>query len=300
MKLIDILVEELPRRGGWPKRAANATQDEDGEVCFSRCRIPDFGFASWNNGDWVSGAEFHTSKATDYAATIITANSTKPRWLPKVTAGLSGVVVSVQCHAEQRLTSSIVAGAVSENQQAWPKHHKESDVVVNPFSNAGQAFWRHENSVVDIIAYRLHQPQEVAEVDEEADLNECIGQDVQSVWSGDGLPPVGCECELKFKYHDSDVRWSPVVVLWQRDDDTLVEYVENKLKNAILLIRNTSERVDFRPIRSEADKKRDAAVEDIDYWLPEFIADTPNELYHAKKIYDAIAAGKVRGVKLED
>lgn len=65
MKLIDILVEELPKRGGWPKSAENATQDEDGEVCFSRCRLPVFGFASWNNGDWVSGAEFHAAKATD-------------------------------------------------------------------------------------------------------------------------------------------------------------------------------------------------------------------------------------------
>lgn len=30
MKLIDLLVKELPKRGGWPEVALNATQDEDG------------------------------------------------------------------------------------------------------------------------------------------------------------------------------------------------------------------------------------------------------------------------------
>lgn len=89
-------------------------------------------------------------------------------------------------------------GAVSENQQAWPKRHKESDVIVNPLSNAGQAFWRHENSVMDIIAYRLRKPQEAeqAKADDENDLNECIGQGAAPVWNGEGLPPVGCECEV--------------------------------------------------------------------------------------------------------
>jgi hypothetical protein len=35
MKLIELLVKELPNRGGWPEVALNATQDKDGEVCFS-------------------------------------------------------------------------------------------------------------------------------------------------------------------------------------------------------------------------------------------------------------------------
>lgn len=55
----------------------------------------------------------------------------------------------------------------------------------------------------------------------------------------------------------------------------------------------------FRPLRTEADKKRDAAIEAIDWYMPECILDTPNEFGHAKKIYDAIAAGKIPGVKLE-
>lgn len=36
MKLIDILVQELPKRGGWPAEAIFAMQDSDGLVKFSR------------------------------------------------------------------------------------------------------------------------------------------------------------------------------------------------------------------------------------------------------------------------
>lgn len=34
MKLVELLVQELPKRGGWPEHATKARQDEDGEVCF--------------------------------------------------------------------------------------------------------------------------------------------------------------------------------------------------------------------------------------------------------------------------
>ena len=56
----------------------------------------------------------------------------------------------------------------------------------------------------------------------------------------------------------------------------------------------------IKPLRTEAEMKRDAAAEAIDWYMPECITDTPNEFYHAKKIYDAIATGKIPGVKLED
>lgn len=37
MKLIDILVEELPRRGGWPKGAKCITQDGDWKIEPASC-----------------------------------------------------------------------------------------------------------------------------------------------------------------------------------------------------------------------------------------------------------------------
>lgn len=147
-----------------------------------------------------------------------------------------------------------------------------------------------------IIAYRLHKPQEAeqAESDYEADINERIGQDVAQAWNGEGKPTIGTKCE-----HYSGDQWETVTIagIYENLVTGFTDYWMVKEDGCSYTVGNPYR---FRPIRSEVDKRRDAAVEDIDYWLPEFIADTPNEFYHAKKIYDAIAAGKVRGVKLED
>lgn len=60
-----------------------------------------------------------------------------------------------------------------------------------------------------IIAYRLHQPQEAeqAEADDEADLNDCIGQAPAPVYSGYGVPPVGAAIEWR-----EGRRWYPGTV----------------------------------------------------------------------------------------
>lgn len=179
-------------------------------------------------------------------------------------------------------------GAVSENQQAWPKHRKKSDVMVNPLSNAGQAFWRHENSVMDIIAYRLHQPQEVAhtEAEQEADLNECIGQERRPLWNGEGLPPVGCECEVSV---DGGRSWCTYRAINEKNGARLIEignFTEEFQNNNWV----------FRPIRSETERKRDAAKNAI----AELCRSSASNGHSADLIYDAIAAGEIPGVKLED
>jgi hypothetical protein len=118
-------------------------------------------------------------------------------------------------------------------------------------------------------------------------------------WSGDGLPPVGCECE----YLDSNGLWYPVTIKYASEQLVVISVITKILgveqgteiaKDIII------DKPKFRQLRSEADKKRDAAIDAIDWYMPEFIPDIPNEYYHAKKIYDAIAAGKIPGVKLED
>lgn len=197
MKLIDLLVQELPKRGGWPDGALNATQDKDGEVCFSDGAIPEFGLAAWTGGDWC-GNEFHTITASDYATAIIT---------------------------REQYESALAA---------------------------------------------LQKP----------------------AWNGEGLPPVGCECEC---YVDEGIIHC-VVVGYDFDGKAVV--MRNVPARKYFSIQAGSGRI--KPLRNEAERKRDEAVEAIDFYMPEFITDTPNEFYHAKKIYDAIAAGKIPGVKLED
>lgn len=107
-------------------------------------------------------------------------------------------------------------------------------------------------------------------------------------WIGVGLPPVGCECEFKAE----DGSWGAGTVLfvgkmrvfWLCHEDGM-EY------NAEIEPR------EFRPIRSEADKKRDAVIEFITGAIDSHGFDPLNS---AKFIYDAIAAGKIPGVKLGD
>lgn len=108
-------------------------------------------------------------------------------------------------------------------------------------------------------------------------------------WDGEGLPPVGCECEFKA----NDGGWGIGTVLcvgrnrifWlcHEDGDEYTSEVNPQ---------------EFHPIRSEADKKRDEAAEAIDCWMPA-LPPTPNKFYHAKKIYDAIAAGKIPHIRID-
>ena len=110
-------------------------------------------------------------------------------------------------------------------------------------------------------------------------------------WSGEGLPPVGCECEAKYRESDS-AEWflfrcvgvdCGVAFGWAG-------------KEAATLGKGSYE---FRPLRTEAEKKRDAAIEKIKEMLIFDYGDDPR-VNDATFIYDAIAEGKIPGVKLDD
>ncbi|HIB5058302.1 TPA: hypothetical protein ACWW69_002455, partial [Klebsiella pneumoniae] len=149
---------------------------------------------------------------------------------------------------------------------------------------AGEYSWEHVWQGSNIIAYRLHQPQEEEQnkADDEADLNECIGQDAAPVWNGEGLPPVGCECEVSV---DGGRSWCRYRAINEKNGVRLIE------------IGNFTEEFQndnwiFRPIRPEAELKREEAVKTI--MLTGWCQSA------AEEIYDLIAAGKVPGIKLED
>lgn len=86
MKLIDILVRELPERGGWPETASTATQDSDGEICFSSGGKHEYCITSWKGGKWT-GDGFMAEHAIDYEISIISREqyeaalaASKPEW----------------------------------------------------------------------------------------------------------------------------------------------------------------------------------------------------------------------------
>lgn len=304
MNLIDILVEELPKRGGWPKSANCITQDGDLNVEPAYChpsvaKCGDDGFWFLDSSR-IGGFEVDTL-ASDYTTAIITREQYEAalaaskrcdhKWVPSEGRTQSGYLCSKCGNYDGPGYDWIDWGGGD-----CPVDGREMVDVI--FGHGGRMSaniadcwrWSHDGTDSDIIAYRLHQPQEAeqAKGDDESDLNECIGQDAAPVWVGEGLPPVGCECECQFRggWQKCTILFSgKQIVVAMVDDDEYPFESKGSL---------------FRQIRSEADRKRDEAVEAIDRYMPEFIPDTPNDYYNAKKIYDAIAAGKIPGVKLED
>ncbi|ANW46808.1 hypothetical protein BOW75_gp13 [Salmonella phage IME207] len=119
-----------------------------------------------------------------------------------------------------------------------------------------------------------------------------LAESQKPVWNSKGLPPVGMHCEI--------VDPKGVLMYGQGESGEVIAHVENTAVIRMSYGLGCFEARFLRPSHSEAERKRNAAIEAIDWYMPECIPDTPNEFYHAKKIYDAIAAGKIPGVKLED
>ena len=110
-------------------------------------------------------------------------------------------------------------------------------------------------------------------------------------WNGEGLPPVGCECEVSV---DGGRSWCTYRAINEENGVLLIE------------IGNLTEEFQnnnwiFRPLRTEAERKREAAAKEM--------ARHANDDAHRKfnaglrnclSIYYAIAAGNIPGVKLDD
>ncbi len=116
----------------------------------------------------------------------------------------------------------------------------------------------------------------------------------QPVWDGEGLPPAGYECEAKYR-DAANAEWfffrcvgvdCGVAFGWAG-------------KEAVTLDRDSYE---FRPIRPEADKKRDEvglALYHAINWNDEGELVSPKRMEDYKKAYDAIAAGKIPHIRIE-
>ncbi|EIN1803828.1 hypothetical protein LOH90_004332 [Salmonella enterica] len=196
MKLIDLLVQELPSRGGWPEGVNEIGQDYDGELMF------------YGRGN---------------ARTRI--------YLP-----LSSDHRGMCCHNGDKVTKDRYESALAASQ--------------NP------------------------------------------------AWNGDGVPPVGCECE----YLDNNGKWYPVTIKYASDQLVVISGITKILgveqgteiaKDIII------DKPQFRPLCTESERKHEAVLESICAVL-EMVAQDYKREDEAKLIYEAIAAGKIPGVKLDD
>lgn len=197
MKLIDLLVKELPKRGGWPEGALSITQDNDGSLCVWDTNDPRYDGFSWKH---------HTGNSLIYF------------W-----------------HGEWAMPLA--------------SDHNESIVT----------YWQYKSAIA------LSQ---------------------KPAWNGEGLPPVGCECEVKRAFD-----WVKCKILFISDTHVVLMADEECCWNTCAC--------QFRPLRTESERKRDVAVKVIKGLLMFDYGDDPR-VNDATFIYDAIAAGKIPGVKLED
>ena len=195
MKLIDLLVQELPKRGGWPHDALSITQDNDGSLCVWDTNDPHYEGFSWKH---------HTG------------NSLMHFWCEEAAMPLSS-------------------------------DHKESIVT----------YWQYKAA---------------------------LSASQKPAWNGEGLPPVGCECEVK-----RALDWVKCKILFISDTHVVLMADEECCWNTCAC--------QFRPLRTEAKIKRDSAIEAMQREAD----DGDNWIYSEYEIiYDAIAAGKIPGVRLDD
>lgn len=262
MKLIDLLVQELPKWGGWPEGVDAVEQDSEGQL---------FEMES----DYCS--DFKLEKCDDWIADVVTK----------------------QQYESALAASKAVVGHDEWIQWAGGDCPVDSDAIVevkfrnpsrNKFNNdrAGDFYWSHHGFDGDIIAYRLQQPGIDSRTNDyrlEQDLNECIGQGVDvPEWNGEGLPPAGCECEARYRNANKWVFFRCVGV----DSGVAFGWLG---KEAATLGRGSYE---FRPLRTEAERAREAACHEIASMIGRgtFFED-------AERIYDAFISGKIPCMKLE-
>ena len=114
----------------------------------------------------------------------------------------------------------------------------------------------------------------------------------QPQWNGEGLPPVGTICMANLTNG-----WTDVKVAYIGEEYGWREALVFEVKST-----KPAWADEFRPIRSEADKKRDEAGLALYHainWNAEGEIASPSRMEDYKKAYDAIAAGKIPGVKIE-
>lgn len=77
MTLLELLVKELPKRGGWNINAHGAVQDNSGQVWFYKNGKPEFAGVIWaadnnsNSFDWVQW-DLRFKRSEDYNKSIVT------------------------------------------------------------------------------------------------------------------------------------------------------------------------------------------------------------------------------------
>ncbi|WP_053074689.1 hypothetical protein [Pluralibacter gergoviae] len=107
-------------------------------------------------------------------------------------------------------------------------------------------------------------------------------------WNGEGLPPVGCECEWEDK-----TGWFPVKIKYLSEWVIVFSGLTMDGEEVDIAKNLYADDVKFRPIRSEEERKRDESLAGLKKSLGH-----ASDLFDVMRIYSAIAAGKIPHVKI--
>lgn len=279
MKLIDLLVQELPKRGGWPANISYIAQDEESATWGFRYK-PE----KDSDDEWMDFSDSGYEIRIGYIGDADDCNTS---------------VVS-----RKQYESALEA---SEGWINWAGGDcpVDSDAIVevkfrnpsrNKFNNdrAGYFTWSHDGFGGDIIAYRLQQPGIDTRTNDdqlEQDLNECIGQDIDiPEWNGEGLPPVGTICQAKVPRSITGWEWRRVKVVESGIPGAEKEVLVYDLETTLPAWTD-----EFRPLRTEAEKAREKLAASLHIAA----GASPIELNGIGSLYfklaDAIISGSVFG-----
>lgn len=123
-------------------------------------------------------------------------------------------------------------------------------------------------------------------IDHSATYGKCPGLFRKPEWNGEGLPPVGCECEA----YDGAV-WYPAVVVGHYDGFAFLWNYDHQITFTV----NEIDSHNLRLIRTEAEIRR----EDTKNAIAELCRASASNGHSADLIYDAIAAGKIPHITLK-
>ena len=113
-----------------------------------------------------------------------------------------------------------------------------------------------------------------------------LAESKKVAWNGEGLPPVGCECEIK-RVTD----WMPVTIKYISGSYTIFK----TLGGTEVCYETHS--LQFRPVLSEEERRRDEITGAIGACIM-FAYDDNSDKTTEDHLYDAIAAGKIPHIKI--
>jgi hypothetical protein len=259
MKLIDILVRELPNRGGWKENVKTMTQDKGGDIYGYDCLSPILKecqmWASQSNNNLVIESKIVVNElSSDWNVAVITREQYE---------------AALAANRQTKMNWKYIKGS-------------EKDFVGAPY-NETHAFMHKECCHFIYTS----NPEDIR-----ADLFSFIAQREPVAERVDGLPPVGEECEYSL---NGGSTWWKCKIDYIVGTQGLVMLCDTFEGIQYVNFHSYGSALKFRPLRTEADKKRYSAIEALFEVLDAGVSTSQDAI----DIYDAIAAGKIPGVILD-